>query len=83
MKLIYRIMNRIRFKKNIKTDESKNVVDGMVKARQLYKVLAIKAHPDKHPDKRDVAEDITSRLTCNKHNYAALLMLKEEIENKL
>lgn len=67
----------------MKSDESKNVVDGMVKARQLYRSLAGKAHPDKHPDKRDIAEDIMSKLTSNKHNYLKLLEIKEEIEQKL
>ena len=83
MNILTRLIKRIRFKKTVKTDESRNVVAGMAKAQRLYKELAIKAHPDRNPDKRDIAEDITSRLTCNKHNYAALLKLQEEIEKKL
>ncbi len=67
----------------IKSNESKNVVVGMVKAKTLYKDLVVMAHPDKHPDKRAIAEDITSRLTCCKYNYAKLLKLRDEIEKKL
>ena len=83
MNVLIRWINRIRFQKSIKTDESQNVVAGMAKARQLYKELAIKAHPDRNPQKQSIAEEITTRLTCNKHNYAALLKLKEEIEKTL
>ena len=83
MNFIVRIINRIRFRNMIKKDESVNVVDGMVKARKLYKALAIRAHPDRHPDKREVAEELTAKLTSNKHNYVALVALKKEIENRL
>ncbi len=79
MNILYRLINRIKFKRLIKSNESKNVVAGMVKARKLYKDLVVKAHPDKHA----IAEDITSRLTCCKYDYANLLKLKDEIEKKL
>lgn len=64
MNILYRFINRIKFKRLIKSNESKNVVVGMVKAKTLYKDLVVKAHPDK----RAIAEDITSRLTCCKYN---------------
>lgn len=83
MNILVRLINRIHFKMKESADEGKNVVAGMAMAKQLYKELAIKAHPDRNPDKRELAEDITSRLTCNKHNYNALLKLKEEIEKNL
>lgn len=83
MNILNRLYNRIRFKKKFKRDESRNVVDGMAKARRLYKELAIKAHPDRNPHKRELAEEITARLTNNKFNYMALLELKKEIEKKL
>ncbi len=55
----------------------------MVKARKLYKDLCMAVHPDRHPDKRDIAEDLIQRITANKHNYAVLLNLKAEFEKKM
>lgn len=83
MNLISRFLARLRFRRAIKTDESTNVVDSMVKARKLYKELSIVAHPDKHPSKKDVAEELMQRITANKHNYSVLRSLKTEIEEKL
>lgn len=83
MNILSRLFNRIRFRKTIKTDESKNVVDGIVKARMLYKKLSVQAHPDKNINRRDEAEDIMQRLTANKHNYAALIEIEKEIKEKL
>lgn len=78
-----RLLTRIRFRKSIKRDESTNVVDGMVKARKLYKELCLVAHPDKHPEKSELAHNLTQRITANKHNYAALVALQKEIEETL
>lgn len=83
MNILRRMLARIRFRGTIKKDESVNVVDGMVRARKLYKKLSIMAHPDKHPSNREMAEEIMQRITVNKHNYAVLLSLKSEIEEKL
>lgn len=83
MNILNRLYNWIRLKKRFNGDESRNVVDGMAKARRLYKELAIKAHPDRNPYKRDLAEEITARLTSSKFNYMSLLELKKEIEEKL
>lgn len=84
MNIITRLINRIFFKfKKVHKDESKNVVDGMVKANKLYKELIIKAHPDRNQDKRILAEKITEKLINNKHNYAELLKLKDEINKYL
>ena len=60
-----------------------NVVDSIVKARALYKQLVIKAHPDKNPEKRELAEEITQQLTSNKRNYQELLRIKKIIEEQL
>lgn len=83
MNILRRFINRIRFRNTIKRDESANVVDSMVKARRLYKELSLSGHPDKHPDKSEIAEDIMQRITKNKHNYSELLKLKTEIEENL
>lgn len=83
MNPIKRFFTRLRFRRSVKTDESANVVDSMVKARQLYKELVIAVHPDKHIDKKYIAEDLMKRVAANKHNYHTLLSLKKEIEENL
>lgn len=83
MNPIGRFIARFKFRRKIKTDESSNVVDSMVKAQKLYKELCVAAHPDKYPSKKDIAEDIMKRVTANKHNYSVLVSLKYEIEERL
>lgn len=83
MNPISRFFAHLKFRRVIKTDESSNVVDSMVKARRLYKELSIVAHPDKNPSKKDIAEDLMRQITANKHNYSALVSLKAEIEEKM
>ena len=83
MNAIIRILNRWRFRKTIKEDQSQNVVDGMVKAKALYKELCQLAHPDKHQEKKELAEEIMKRIVANRYNYSKLLSLKEEIKEKL
>lgn len=72
MNILTRLFNRMHFRKTINIDESKNVVDGMVKARKLYKKLSVQAHPDRNLNRRDEAEEIMQRLTVNKHNYGLI-----------
>lgn len=83
MNVISRILNRWRFRKSIKGDQTQNVVDGMVRAKTLYKELCQLAHPDRHQDKKEDAEDIMQRVVANRHNYSKLMALKREIEEKL
>ena len=83
MNIFIRIINRIRFRRAIKGDESANVVDSMVKARKLYKELSLAVHPDRHPDRRETSENLMRRVTANRHNYSELLKLKTEIEENL
>lgn len=83
MNVLTRLFKRMRFRKTIKTDESINVVDGIVKARILYKKLSLQAHPDKNINRREEAEDIMQRLTANRHNYAELIEIDKEIKEKL
>ena len=80
MNAIVRIINRWRFRKTIKGDQSQNVVDGMVRAKALYKELCQLAHPDRHQEKKEIAEDIMQRVVGNRHNYSKLMALKKEIE---
>lgn len=81
--LISRLIKRIKFRKTITEDESTNVIDGMVKAQRLYKELCKQAHPDRNPNNEEVARDIMTRIVENRHNYSALLSIKEEIDEKL
>lgn len=83
MYLLSRIIRRLRFRKSLKGDESRNVVDGMVKARQLYKRLTVVAHPDKNPEKEKIAEELMARVVANRFNYAELLLIEKEVQNKL
>lgn len=83
MNPIKRLLNRMRFRKHLTSNQSVNVVDGMVKARLLYKELAVKAHPDRHPGNIETAEELMQRINNNRFNYSALLKLKAETEEKL
>lgn len=83
MLFITRLLRHMRFSKTIKSDESVNVVDSIVKARELYKKLSIKAHPDKNPEKREMAELLMAQITSNRLNYTELLRLQNEVEEKL
>ena len=83
MGFIQRLLNRIRFRKTIKHDESTNVVNGIAKARKLYKELIPKVHPDRHQKQKEIAEELTQRINENRYNYDALLILKREAEEKL
>lgn len=83
MRAISRFFRRIRFRRTISADESKNVVDGIVKARKLYKKLSIAAHPDRNIEKKDIADELMQQIVANKHNYEMLLKLEKEVEEKL
>lgn len=65
------------------TDESKNVVYSMVKAKKLYKELILKAHPDKNINNRELAEEYTRMINLNRYNYSYLLELNNRINNDL
>ena len=66
-----------------KNKEITNIVNSISKAKQLYKSLIIQAHPDKHPDKKELAQKITSLINENRYNYDALVELKNTIEKEL
>lgn len=83
MNIFKRFILRMKFRKSIKSDQSINVVDGMVRAQKLYKELCIAAHPDKHIQNKDVAEALMKRIVENRYNYQGLLLLKKEVAEKL
>lgn len=83
MNLIARLLNRYKFHKTIKADETSNVVDGIVKAKALYKKLSIAVHPDRNPGNREQAEELMEKVVANKHNYAALREIEKEVNQTL
>ena len=83
MNIFSRFINRLRFRKNIKTDQSTNVVDSMVRARKLYKELCIKTHPDKHRVQQAIAEDLMKKVVANRFDYNGLLQVQTEIKERL
>ena len=83
MGFIKRLLNRIRFRITIRRDESANVVNGITKARNLYKELIQKTHPDLHKEQKEIAEELSQRINESKYNYEALLIIKQEVEEKL
>lgn len=83
MNIFKRFILRLKFRKSIKTDQSRNVVDGMVKAQKLYKELSKAAHPDRHIQNKEVAEELMTRIVENRYNYQGLLLLKEEVSERL
>lgn len=83
MNVFIRFIRRLKFRRTLKKDESTNVVDGMVKARKLYKELCAIAHPDRNHGNKDIAEEVMKRIVANKHNYSALRAIQKEVEEKL
>ena len=83
MNIFTRFINRLKFRKTIKTDQSVNVVDSIVKARKLYKELCIKTHPDRHREQQAVAEELMKKVVANRFDYNGLLQLQDEIQEKL
>jgi len=63
--------------------ESVNIVESIASAKSLHKELVQKSHPDKHPDKIELAKEITELVNSNRYNYRELLKLKERIVNEL
>lgn len=80
---IIRFIKRLIFRRSIKKDESSNVVTGIVKAKEIYKRLAIEAHPDRNPNHREMAEELMSRISANRYNYEVLVLLEKEVKEKL
>lgn len=72
-----------RSKSHSTNDEAYNVVESMAKAKQLYKELVKQAHPDKHPNNKDVAEELTAMINDNRFNYRELLKIKDVVNDKL
>ncbi|MCD8303836.1 MAG: hypothetical protein LUC86_03275 [Prevotellaceae bacterium] len=85
MNILMRYINRLRLRRKTRRDESANVVDGIVRARSLYKRLANSVHPDhyENPDEKKLAEELMRRVNDNRFNYSELVKLEKEIKGKL
>lgn len=83
MNILKRFLRRLKFRRTIKVDESTNVIDGMVKAKRLYKELCLIADPDRNQDKKEIAEELMKQIVANKHNYSALVSLKKVVTDNL
>ena len=78
------IFARLFCSKNHSTsDEAYNIVESIAKAKPLYKELIKQAHPDKHPNNKDVAEELTAMINNNRFNYRELLKIKDLVNDKL
>ena len=73
----------LKRKKTQNNDESSNVVDSISKARKLYKHLAVLSHPDRNPNNRDLATEISALVNKNKYNYKELKQLEVRIQKEL
>ena len=63
--------------------ESVNIVESIATAKSLHKELIRIAHPDKNPQKVDLAQELTELINNNRYNYRELLRLKERVEKEL
>lgn len=80
---MFAFFKRLRLRRKIHIDEGLNVVEGISKAKTLYKELIRKAHPDRHPQKEELAKVITEAINNNRYNYRGLLELKKRVETEL
>lgn len=71
------------FASSEQSHEELNIVNSIANAKQLYKELIVKAHPDKHPNNVELAQSLTESINENRYNYNELLKLKSIIENEL
>lgn len=71
------------FRKKEKNMDSVNVVQSMSKAKVLYRELIKLTHPDRNPQKRELAEEFTQQVNQARFDYHKLLMLQKQIEEQL
>ena len=66
------------------TGVAKNIANSISKSRELYKTLIVKVHPDKFLDSnKEIATELSARITKAKRNYDELTSLKTEVEKFL
>lgn len=62
-------------------DETFNIVESIVKSKNLYKKLIVLTHPDKHPQNINLATELSELVNKNRYNYRELLKLEKIITN--
>ena len=60
-----------------------NIVQSMSKAKVLYRELVKLTHPDRNPQKRELAEELTQQVNQARFDYHKLLVLQKQIEEQL
>lgn len=63
-----------------------NLVNSSFNAEGLYKELLVKCHPDRFAPNSEmmaIANELSAKITKNKHDIKQLKALKEEARNKL
>ena len=63
-----------------------NLVNSSFNAEGLYKELLVKCHPDRfaaNSEMMAIANELSAKITKNKHDIKQLKALKEEARNKL
>lgn len=63
--------------------ESQNVVESIFKSKKLYKELIKICHPDKNPEKSQIATDLSQSLNENRYNYKNLIEIQKRIHEEL
>lgn len=84
MKLLRILLPFLYSTREIRTEyEGNNIVQSMARCKRLHKELSILAHPDKHPNKTEIANDIMSQINIYRFNYSKLKELEIRINNEL
>lgn len=71
------------FRKREKDIDVTNIVQSMSKAKVLYRKLVMLTHPDRNPQKRELAEELTQQVNQARFDYNKLLVLQKQIEEQL
>ena len=71
------------FRKREKDMDVANIVQSMSKAKVLYRELVKLTHPDRNPQKRELAEELTQQVNQARFYYHKLLVLQKQIEEQL
>lgn len=82
MKLLNLFVSFLR-PKSSKREDCNNIVQSMARCKQLYKTLSVLAHPDKHPNKSELATEIMNEINANRFNYSELIKLEKKIQEEL
>lgn len=71
------------FREREKDIDVTNIVQSMSKAKVLYRKLVKLTHPDRNPQKRELAEKLTQQVNQARFDYNKLLVLQKQIEEQL